>query len=83
MIGERGPVVKWTSFVLIFFVGAIKPMDQQINTVGLNFEEKLFFEPPWAHGLVRGTLKGHEGPSSLRGSLLAMGIFPNLCSYIP
>ena len=27
-----------------FFVGAIKPMDQLINTVELNFEEKTFFE---------------------------------------
>ena len=43
-----GPVegVKWTSFVMKFFVGAIKPMDQLINTVGLNFEKKYFYDPP-------------------------------------
>ena len=38
-----GGGVKWTSFVLKFFVGMIKPMDQLINTVRLNFEEKMFF----------------------------------------
>ena len=37
------------SFVLKIFVGAIKPMDQLINIVGLNFDqEKTFFEPPYA-----------------------------------
>ena len=41
-----GSRVKWTIFVLEFFVGAIKPMDQLIKTVGLNFEEKSIFEPP-------------------------------------
>ena len=30
------------------FVGAIKPMDQLINPVGLNFEKKVFLEPPYS-----------------------------------
>ena len=27
-----------------------------------------------AHGLVRGTLRGNDGPSSLRGSLVTMAL---------
>ena len=35
-----GGGVKWTSLILKYFVGAIEPMDQLLNTVGLNFEKK-------------------------------------------
>ena len=38
MAGQMDEFFYWN-----FFVGAIKPMDQLINTVGLNFEEKMFF----------------------------------------
>ena len=40
-VARRG--FDWTSLILKFFVGAIKPMDQLINTVGMNFEGKNVF----------------------------------------
>ena len=34
-----------------------------------------------AHGLVRGTLRGNEGPSSLKGSLVAMELIKEADLY--
>ena len=47
-----------TSFVLYLFLGAMKSMDQLINTVGLNFEEKSVFlnRPRQGHTDVGGSL---------------------------